>query len=244
MKRLQKVIAHAGVASRRKAEELIVQGKVKVDGEVVTELGYKVTKHQFIEVNGKAIQKEDKVYYVVNKPKKYICSNNDEHGRNTVGSLIECQYRIYPVGRLDYDSSGVLLMTNDGDFTNLMIHPRYHISKTYNVIIKGILKIEDLKQLEQGVMLDDTMTLPCKIKIKSKDTTKGQTFLEMTIQEGRNRQIRRMMEMFGYEVTLLHRKQFGVITDKGLNIGEYRRLKPFEIKQLRSMAESGKLIVD
>lgn len=244
MERLQKVIAQAGVASRRKAEELIVQGKVKVDGEVVTELGYKVTKHQFIEVNGKAIQKEDKVYYVVNKPKKYICSNDDEHGRATVGSLIDCQYRIYPVGRLDYDSSGVLLMTNDGDFTNLMIHPRYHINKTYNVIIKGILKIEDLKQLEQGVMLDDVKTLPCKIKITNKDTTKGQTFFEITIQEGRNRQIRRMMEMFGYEVTLLHRKQFGVITDKGLKMGEYRRLKPFELKQLRSMAESGKLIVD
>ena len=244
MERLQKVIAHAGVASRRKAEELIVQGKVKVDGEVVTELGYKVSKHQYIEVNGKAIQKEDKVYYVVNKPKKYICSNNDEHGRNTVGSLIECQYRIYPVGRLDYDSSGVLLMTNDGDFTNLMIHPRYHISKTYSVIIKGIMKIEDLKKLEQGVMLDDVMTLPCKIKIRNKDVTKGQTFFDITIQEGRNRQIRRMMEMFGYEVTLLHRKQFGVITDKGLKMGEYRRLKPFEIKQLRTMAESGKLIVD
>ena len=221
MERLQKVIAHAGVASRRKAEELIVQGKVKVDGEVVTELGYKVSKHQYIEVNGKAIQKEEKVY-----------------------DLIECEERVYPVGRLDYESSGVLLMTNDGDFTNLMIHPRYHISKTYSVIIKGIMKIEDLKKLEQGVMLDDVMTLPCKIKIRNKDVTKGQTFFDITIQEGRNRQIRRMMEMFGYEVTLLHRKQFGVITDKGLKMGEYRRLKPFEIKQLRTMAESGKLIVD
>ena len=244
MERLQKVIAHAGVASRRKAEELIVQGKVKVDGEVVTELGYKVSKHQVVEVNGKTIQKEDKVYYVINKPKKYICSNDDEHGRATVGSLIDCQYRIYPVGRLDYESSGVLLMTNDGEFTNLMIHPRYHIKKTYNVIIKGILKTEDIKQLEKGVMLDDTMTLPCKIRVTNKDLKKEQTFFEITIQEGRNRQIRRMMEMFGYEVTLLHRKKFGVITDKDLKIGEYRRLKPFEVKQLRTMAESGKLIVD
>ncbi len=245
MERLQKVIAQAGIASRRKAEELIVQGKVKVDGEVITELGYKVTKQQYIEVDGKGIKKEDKVYYVVNKPKKYICTNSDEHDRATVGELIDCPYRIYPVGRLDYESSGVLLMTNDGDFTNMMIHPRYHIKKTYNVIIKGILKIEELKQLEQGVVLDDgVQTLPCKIKINNKDTTKGQTFFEITIQEGRNRQIRRMMEVFGHEVTLLHRKSFGCITDKGLNMGEYRRLKPFEVKQLRSLAESGKLIVD
>lgn len=245
MERLQKVIAQAGIASRRKAEELIVQGKVKVDGQLITELGYKVKKGQLVEVNGKAIEKEEKVYYVINKPKKYICSAQDEHDRDTVGSLIDCQYRIYPVGRLDYESSGVLLMTNDGEFTNLMIHPRYHIKKTYQVIIKGVLQPNEIKQLERGVTLDDgIVTLPCKVKVTNKDLKKGQTFFEITIAEGRNRQIRRMMETFGYEVTLLHRKKFGIITDANLNIGQYRRLKPFEVKQLRALASEGKILAD
>ena len=243
MERLQKVIAASGVASRRKAEELIIEGKVKVDGLLITELGYKVAKGCIIEVNGKKISQEEKVYYVINKPKKYICSANDEHNRSTVGSLIECSQRIYPVGRLDYESSGILIMTNDGEFTNLMIHPRYHIKKTYQVIIKGILLTPEIKQLEKGIVLDDGIkTLPCKVTVTNKDTKKNQTFFEITISEGRNRQIRRMMEAFNYEVTLLHRKKFGILTDNDLNIGQYRRLKPFEIKQLRALAESGKVL--
>ena len=243
MERLQKVIAASGVASRRKAEELILEGKVKVDGVVVRELGTKVSRNNMVEVNGKQIVKENKVYYVINKPKKYICSSSDEHDRDTVGSLIDCPYRIYPVGRLDFESSGVLLMTNDGEFTNMMIHPRYHIKKTYQVIIKGVLKPTEIKQLEQGVVLDDGVkTMPCKLKVTNKDMKKSQTFFEITISEGRNRQIRRMLEVFNYEVTLLHRKKFGIVTDTNLNIGEYRLLKPFEVKQLKSMAESGKLL--
>jgi pseudouridine synthase len=243
MERLQKVIAASGVASRRKAETLIQEGKVKVDGLLVTELGYKVAKNSVIEVNGKTISQEEKVYYVINKPKKYICSANDEHGRSTVGSLIDTKQRIYPVGRLDYESSGIIIMTNDGEFTNLMIHPRYHIKKTYQVIIKGILQTPQIKQLEKGIVLDDGIqTLPCKLTITNKDAKKNQTFFEITITEGRNRQIRRMMEAFDYEVTLLHRKRFGVLTDNDLNIGQYRKLKPFEIKQLRALAENGKVL--
>lgn len=240
MERLQKVIAQAGITSRRKAEELIAQGKVAVDGEVITQMGFQVKKGQLVTVNGKPIQKEEPVYFVINKPRKYLCSVSDDRGRATVGELIDCPQRIFPVGRLDYDTSGVLILTNDGAFSNLMIHPRYHIKKTYLVTIKGIMDAASIKQLEQGVLLDGIKTLPCKIRITGKDMKKGQTTLEMTISEGRNRQIRRMMELFGYEVTLLHRKQLGVLTDKNLPKGQYRRLKPFEIKQLKQLANEGK----
>ncbi|MCF0110265.1 MAG: rRNA pseudouridine synthase [Erysipelotrichaceae bacterium] len=240
MDRLQKVIAQAGVASRRKAEELIAEGRVSVDGQVITEMGYQVKKGQLILVDGKAIEKEEHEYYVINKPRKYLCSVKDDRGRNCVGDLIETDKRIFPVGRLDYESSGLLLMTNDGDFTNLMIHPRFHIKKTYLVTIKGVMEPEHVKVLERGVELDGVRTLPCKIRITSKDMKIRQTTMEIVLQEGRNRQIRRMMELFGYEVTLLHRKQFGVITDSGLRAGQYRRLKPFELKQLRELADQGK----
>ena len=243
MDRLQKIIAASGLTSRRKAEELIVQGKVKVDGKVVTELGVKPRKGALIEVNGKAITREDKVYYIMNKPKKVLCTLNDEHDRKTVIDLLEdVPQRVFPVGRLDYDTTGVLILTNDGEFANEIIHPRFHIAKVYDVTINGILKTEEIKQLEAGVVLDDGIrTLPAKVWVTNKDFEKKQTRLDLTIKEGRNRQIKRMMEVFGYEVKRLHRRSLGPITVRDLNVGEYRLMKPYEVKQLRRLANEGRL---
>ena len=243
MDRLQKIIAASGLTSRRKAEEWILQGRVKVDGQVVTELGVKPRKGALIEVDGKAIAREDKVYYVMNKPKKVLCTLNDEHDRRTVVDLMtDVPQRVFPVGRLDYETTGVLIMTNDGEFANEIIHPRYHIAKVYEVTINGILKTEEIKQLEQGVVLDDGIkTLPAKLWVTNKDFAHEQTMFELTIQEGRNRQIKRMLEVFGYEVRRLHRRSLGPITVRGLNPGEYRLMKPFEVKQLRRLANEGRL---
>ena len=243
MDRLQKIIAASGLTSRRKAEEWILQGRVKVDGQVVTELGVKPRKGALIEVDGKAIAREDKVYYVMNKPKKVLCTLNDEHDRRTVVDLMtDVPQRVFPVGRLDYDTTGVLIMTNDGEFANEIIHPRYHIAKVYEVTINGILKTEEIKQLEQGVVLDDGIkTLPAKLWVTNKDFAHEQTMFELTIKEGRNRQIKRMLEVFGYEVRRLHRRSLGPITVRGLNPGEYRLMKPFEVKQLRRLANEGRL---
>ena len=143
MERLQKVIAQAGIASRRKAEEMIAAGRVRVNGEIVSEMGYKVKRGDYIEVDGNPIEKENKVYFLMNKPKKTMCTSNDEFGRQTVVDLIDCKERIFTVGRLDYDTSGLLLLTNDGEFANEIIHPRYHIPKVYNLTINGILTGED-----------------------------------------------------------------------------------------------------
>ena len=242
MERLQKVIAQAGVASRRKAEEMIVQGRVSVNGEIVSEMGYKVKKGDYIEVDGNPIEKENKVYFLMNKPKKTMCTSNDEFDRTCVVDLIHCKERIFTVGRLDYDTSGVLILTNDGDFANAIIHPRYHIPKVYNLTINGILTIEDMKKIKNGIILDDgTKTLPAKFKFTEKDKEKNQCSFDLTICEGRNRQIKRMMEALGYEVRRLHRKQIAFLHCSDLRQGEYRILKPFEVKQLRSLAEKGEM---
>ncbi|MEG2244137.1 MAG: pseudouridine synthase [Erysipelotrichaceae bacterium] len=244
MERLQKVIAAAGIASRRKAEEMISEGRVCINGEVMDQLGYKVKKNDAISVDGKAILKEDKVYYVMNKPKKTLCTNEDDFDRPTVVSLIHGEERIYSVGRLDYDTSGVLILTNDGDFANKIIHPRYHIPKLYNLTINGILSGEDIKKIKNGIVLDDGIkTLPAKFKMTEKDNVKNQMSFDLTIYEGRNRQIKRMMEALGFEVRRLHRKQLGFLRVDNMSQGDYRRLKPIEIKKLRVLSDEGKDIV-
>lgn len=240
MERIQKVIAASGVASRRKAEAMIGEGRVKVNGVVLKEVGYKVKKGDIIEVDGKCIEKESKVYYVMNKPKKSMCTSDDEFDRKTVVSLIPSKERLFSVGRLDYDTSGVLILTNDGEFSNVIIHPRHHLPKLYNLTINGILTPPQLMQLKKGVVLDDGIkTLPAKYKITEKDDKKQQMSLDLTIYEGRNRQIKRMMETFGYHVTRLHRKQVGFLKVDDLKQGEYRKLKPYEVKQLRKLALEG-----
>ncbi|MBQ9036876.1 MAG: rRNA pseudouridine synthase [Erysipelotrichaceae bacterium] len=240
MERLQKVIAASGLTSRRKAEELIVAGKVKVNGVVVDKLGSQVEKGDVITVDGKPLPHEELEYYLVNKPRKYICSVNDEHGRAQVTDLVETEARIYPVGRLDYDSSGLIILTNDGNFANMLMHPKYHLPKTYHVTVKGLVTKMDVKHLSEGVTLDDGIkTLPAVVKITNQDIPNERTSLDITITEGRNRQIRRMMETLGYEVSKLHRTQYGCVRDDQMPVGSYRRLKPHEIKTLKQMALEG-----
>lgn len=237
MERLQKVIAQAGFASRRKAEELIVNGNVKVNGKTVTELGTKVMPSDRIEVNGIPVEKEEPVYFLFYKPTSVISSVTDDRGRKVVLDFFpEIEQRIFPIGRLDYDTSGLLLLTNDGEFSNLLTHPKYKVDKLYYAKTKGIPRREDLKLLERGVNLEDGKTAPAKVKLRSLDKKKNTALIEITIHEGRNRQVRRMFDAIGYPVLKLKREQFGFLTVKGLAPGEFRPLTPHEVKQLRQLA--------
>ncbi|WLD91872.1 pseudouridine synthase [Alkalihalobacillus sp. AL-G] len=237
MDRLQKVIAQAGITSRRNAEKLIQDGKVKVNGTTVTELGTKASPSDEIEVNGVKIEKEEPVYFLFYKPTGVISSAKDEKGRKVVTDFFpEIEQRIFPIGRLDYDTSGLLLMTNDGEFANLLMHPKYKVEKHYIVKTKGIPSKHDLKKLSTGVRLEDGKTAPAKIKLKSLDKKKQTAIIEITIHEGKNRQVRRMFEAIGYPIQKLKRERYGLLDLKGLNPGESRRLTPHEIKQLRNLA--------
>ena len=240
MERLQKVIARSGICSRRKAEELILEGKVYVNGELCTTLGTKVSGNDEIEVDGKLLELEDKVYYVINKPKGCICSSNDDRDRRTVLDYLDIPQRVYTVGRLDYDTSGVLLLTNDGDFCNQMIHPRYHLPKTYVVNLQGTLTQDDIRLLRKGLKTNIGDFQPAKVKVISNDVTRDRTIFELTIMEGKNHQVKNMMEALGHQVRKLHRVRFGSIEVNDLKPGEYRRLKPYEVKQLKLAAQEGK----
>ncbi|MDO5108854.1 MAG: pseudouridine synthase [Erysipelotrichaceae bacterium] len=234
--RLQKVIAKAGVASRRKAEELIQAGKVRVNGKVVTEMGVRVSPEDEITVNGTPLQQENKVYYLLNKPRRTICSVSDEKGRDTVLSCFEgINERIYPVGRLDYDTSGLLILTNDGEFANLMMHPRYHLPKTYNVTLSGVLTDDMARILSNGIVIEGKKTLPCDVEILERSVNRNRTVLNITIYEGRNREIRKMMEYFHCEVTRLERTHYGFLDLGRLRQGEYRKLRMFEVRRLKEM---------
>ena len=234
--RLQKVIAKAGIASRRKAEELIQTGHVKVNGKTVTEMGVKVSPEDTVTVDGREIQGENKVYYMLNKPRRTICSVSDEKGRQTVLSCFEdIDQRIYPVGRLDYDTSGILLMTNDGDFANLMMHPRSHLPKTYNVTVEGVLTDDMARILSNGIPLDCVRTLPADVEILERSTGRNRTVLNITIYEGKNREIRRMMEYFHCNVTRLERIRYGFLELGSLRQGQFRKLRNYEIKKLKEM---------
>lgn len=240
LERLQKRIASSGYTSRRKAETLITDGKVKVNGQVVTELGTKVSNSDTVEVEGIKLEQEDKIYILFNKPAQVITSVSDDRGRKVVTDYFkDIKTRIYPVGRLDYDTSGLLLLTNDGEFTNLMTHPRYHIKKKYVAKLKGYLMREEVKALEKGIELEDGFTQPAQVKVKNQDKDKNTTLVEITISEGRNRQVRRMFEHFGHQVSKLTRIQFGPLDIKGLNAGEGRVLTPHEVKTIRHLAENG-----
>lgn len=235
MERLQKVIAASGIASRRKAEEMIQQGRVKVNGQTVKEMGVKVSTQDRIEVDGHEINKEEKVYYLLNKPKRTICSVSDDKERYTVVDIIDCKERIFPVGRLDYETTGLLLLTNDGEFANGLMHPRNHIRKTYEVAVKGILTDGMCALLEKGIELEDGKTLPAEVFVLQRSEKKNKTVLQITIQEGRNRQVRRMMEFFNCEVTRLNRIQYAFLDLGNLRQGQYRKLRMFEVRKLMSI---------
>ncbi|TWE06237.1 ribosomal large subunit pseudouridine synthase B [Neobacillus bataviensis] len=237
MERLQKVIARAGIASRRKSEELIKEGKVKVNGKVVTELGLKVSPSDRVEVNEVQIEKEEPVYFVLYKPRGVISSVSDDKGRKVVTDYFShYKERIFPVGRLDYDTSGLLILTNDGEFANLLMHPKNEIDKVYVAKTKGIPLRENLRKLQRGIQLEDGKTAPAKVKLLSADNKKQTAIVEIAIHEGRNRQVRRMFEAIGNEVLKLKRERYGFLTLSGLKAGEARELTPHEVKQLRALA--------
>ena len=239
MERLQKIIQKAGIASRRKAEDMIAEGRVSVNGKVVTEMGTKASFSDDIRVDGKKIEAENKVYFVLYKPESIISSVKDQFDRDTVTDFIPVKEKIFPIGRLDYDTSGLMLLTNDGDFANMMIHPKYKIEKEYYVRIKGLLRKESSIKLAKGLIYDNERALPAKVYDVKYDDKKETTFLNIVITEGKNRQVRRMFESLGHEVVKLKRIRFGTITLDGLNRGEYRILKPHEIKTLYNLAKNG-----
>ncbi|AVQ33130.1 rRNA pseudouridine synthase [Staphylococcus muscae] len=239
LERLQKRIANSGYTSRRKAETLIQEGKVQVNGKTVTELGTKVRPSDEVSVEGVPLELEDKLYILFYKPTQVITSVSDDRGRKVVTDYFDdLETRIYPVGRLDYDTSGLLLLTNDGEFTNLMTHPKYKIPKTYIAKIEGYILREQVKELEKGIVLEDGKTQPAQVKVKKQNKEKNTSLVEITITEGRNRQVRRMFEHFGFKVNKLSRITFGPLTLKGLGAGEGRVLSPHEVKTLRQLAQS------
>ena len=224
MERLQKVIASAGIASRRKAEELIKEGKVKVNGNIITELGTKVTAKDKIEVNNRPIVFEEKVYFLLNKPRGVITSTKDEHGRKTVVDLIDTDKRIYPVGRLDYDTTGAILLTNDGEFANILMHPSNKIDKVYLAKIDGIITGEVINTLKAGILLDGVKVIPSKVKLKKVNKENNTSMVEITIHEGKNHEVKRLFEAVGFRVDKLTRKSIGIFNLEGLPSGKYRPL--------------------
>ncbi|EMB88492.1 pseudouridine synthase [Streptococcus mutans] len=235
--RINKYIAHAGVASRRKAEELIKQGLVTLNGQVVTELATTVKSGDRVEVEGQPIYNEEKVYYLLNKPRGVISSVRDDKGRQTVVDLLpEVKERIYPVGRLDWDTSGLLILTNDGDFTDKMLHPRHEIDKVYVARVKGLASKDNLRPLTKGIVIDGKKTQPARYRIVKTDREKNRSVVELTIHEGRNHQVKKMFEAVGLMVDKLSRTRFGTLDLSGLNPGEARRLNKKEISQLYNAA--------
>ena len=238
MERLQKIIAESGYCSRRKAEELILDNKVEVNGNIINELGFKADSNDLIKVNGVEIQREEKVVYLLNKPKNVISSASDDRGRVCVVDLINSDYRLFPIGRLDYDTTGLILLSNDGELMQKIIHPKYEVEKTYEVTIDGIIKDSEITKLENGVKIDDYITSKAEIKLIAQNKNKYTSFLTITIHEGRNREIRKMFASIGYKVIKLHRIKEANIELGKLKSGEYRRLKPFELVSLKRYLDS------
>lgn len=231
--RLQKYLAECGIASRRKAEEYIQEGKVQVNGTNVTELGVKIDPNNDIVYfnNKKVIKKNENIYILLNKPIGYVTTTKDQFNRQTVLDLIKgINKRIVPVGRLDMYTSGALILTNDGDFTYKVTHPSHEITKTYVATLRGIITNEEIEKLRSGVEIEDYLTRPAKVKILKTDTERNISRIEITIHEGKNRQVRKMCEAIGRNVIALHRSKIGNITVKDLKIGEWRYLNQTEIR--------------
>ncbi len=238
LERLQKVLANSGVASRRQCEILILEGKVKVNGKVVTELGTKVdVEKDVIEYNDLPINKQTKkVYILLNKPIGYVTTVKDQFDRDTVMDLVKVKERVVPVGRLDMYTSGALLLSNDGDFINKMTHPSFEITKTYNVTIAGKITSDDVKRLSEGVEIDDEgepyITKPAFVKILKIDEEKNISRLQITIHEGKNREVRKMIEAIGKKVLALHRSKIGDLTVKDIPLGKWKYLSDKELQKL------------
>ena len=232
MVRLQKAIADSGFCSRRKAEEYIVKGKVFVNGEKITELGSKVEGNEEIIVDGNAISKQDKEYYILYKPRGVISSTKDDKGRKTVVDFFSSNKRLYPVGRLDYDTTGIILLTNDGEFANMMLHPKNKIPKVYIAKLEGIIDGYSIKKIKSGIVIDGIKCIPDRVKLKSADKKSNTCIVEITIHDGRNHEVKRIFESAGYNVIKLKRESIAFLTLQGLSSGEFRKLTIKEVKQL------------
>jgi len=235
MERLQKIIANCGVCSRRKAENLIIEGKVKVNGVVVKELGTKVGEKDKIEVLGKVLEKQQPIYILLNKPRGVVTTVSDDKNRKTVVDLIDIEERIYPIGRLDYDTTGVLLLTNDGEFSNLMMHPRNEIDKVYVAKLNKKIEANDIKNLKSGVMIDNVKVKADRVKLR-KVNSDGTCIVELTIHEGKYHQVKKMFLSLGYLVDKLKRERVAFLTVDNLKSGEYRNLTLKEVHQLYALA--------
>lgn len=232
--RLQKYMAEAGISSRRKAEELILEGKVKVNGKTVNELGIKIVPNKdIVEYNGKKVVLEKEyVYILLNKPIGYVTTVKDQFNRDSILDLVKINKRIVPVGRLDMYTSGAIILTNDGDFVYKVTHPKHEIEKTYTVTIKGIVKDNEVEELKKGVKIEDYTTKPARVKILKTDEEKNISRLEITIHEGKNRQVRKMCEAIGHKVLALHRSKIAGIGVKDLELGKWRYLTNKEVKKI------------
>ena len=232
--RINKYLANAGVASRRKVEEFIIQGKVQVNGLVITNLATDIKEGDIVTIDGRNIQLEQKYeYYMLNKPKGYISTASDDRNRKTVVDLIDTTARIYPVGRLDFESEGLLLLTNDGELTNKLTHPKHNISKTYLVNINSSIAEQELQKLRNGVVIDGYKLHKCIISVL--ESNKNETKMKITIFEGRNREIRKMFESINKKVVFLKRIMIEKLALGNLKRGEYRKLTNQEIEYLYSL---------
>ena len=232
--RLQKFLSNYGICSRRKAEELILNGLIKVNGEVVTQLGKKINpeKDEVIYKGNKIGKTDKKVYILLNKPIGYVTTTKDQFGRDTVLDLVKVKEKILPVGRLDMYTSGALILTNDGEFIYKVTHPKYEVEKTYNVTLKGIITKDEIQNLEQGVKIENYISGNAKVKILKLDKEKDISRIEITIHEGKNREVRKMCNSIGKKVLALHRSKIENIDVKKLKLGEWRYLTNREVEKL------------
>ena len=235
MERLQKIIATSGYCSRRKAEEFISKGEVMVDGKIITEMGVKVSEKADILVEGNLLSKQGKEYILLYKPRGVVATTSDDKDRKTVMDLIHTNKRLYPVGRLDYDTTGILLLTNDGELTNLLLHPKNNIDKVYVAKIEGVMDGKSIHALEMGIKTDEFEAAPCKVKIMKQDKKTNSSLVQLTIHEGKNHQVKKMFSSLGYEVLKLKREKIAFLDLEGLKPGEYRTLTVKEVKKLYGM---------
>lgn len=234
MERLQKVIANYGYCSRRKAEELIKNKKVYVNGKLITEMGVKVSLNDDIVVNNIHLKQHKKVYYLLNKPRGIICSAHDDKGRKTVVDLIKTNLRIYPIGRLDYDTTGLILLTNDGELSQKLMHPKNNIEKLYVAKLNKIISMEDYYKIKKGIEIEGRKVFPTKLKIRSKDKEKDTCIIDIGIIEGRNHIVKKIFLSLGYDVVKLKRESYDFLTLGNLKSGEYRELSIKEVHKLYS----------
>ena len=236
--RINKYIASCGVASRRKAEEIILDRRVKVNGEIVSELSFNIDENKdIVEIDGKVIRlSENHVYIVLNKPEGYITTVKDQFDRESVLDLVtDIKERVYPIGRLDYETSGLLLLTNDGDLTYKLTHPKHEVDKTYVARVKGKLTKEEIERFKTGLKIEDYTTAPAKLKVIKYDEQRDSSLLEIKIHEGKNRQVRKMCKAINHPVLRLRRSAMGKIKIGDCEIGKYRYLTEDEIKYLKNL---------